>query len=279
MEPYREFYTYTNEGLAIPGSGGVQGVTNIDTDSDFTVVKRCATAVDRRVWLQQTETSTGRNLSNAPLALAAAFGNGRHPFTLPVSKVLKLGSQLSTLYVDYSTILNQVRCAFHGYKTFASPPWPLSLYRAREEFTYAVNFVNPLVDPSGLGVIAAGGTGGPFGVRIQTDADWELDKIAIVHDLAIPAGLDSLATLELKDESYGRRFSDRPVPIENYGATRDLDPEPAGFFPFVLPATRLLRAGSLLSVTVRNLDPANALSIRLMFAGQKLYTATRPSAA
>ena len=273
---YADFYIYTAEALALGASTGILARTNIDTDADFSLMMQTATTIDRRVRIFQTETSTGRSLQDVPAALSACFGDGRRPFRLPTAKTLKQGSSLATLIQDESALLNQVRLAFHGAKVFAQPPFALGSYTAREPFTYTAPFVPVALDPTGIGAIPAGGTG-IYNVRIQNDADFEIEKLAITHDIAIPVGSDTVATIELRDESYGRRFSDRPIPVESLGASRELDPlGTPGHWPYVLPVTKLLRAGSLLSCTVRNLDLANALAMRIAFFGAKLYTPAAP---
>lgn len=267
-----DYFIYTSEALALPAfPGSLVGRTQIDTDADFQALLLTATAIDRRVRFLQVETSTGRQLSDFPASLGTGCGDGRHPFRLPVSKKLKVGTGLATQFWEESGAPNQVRMALHGAKVLTGPPFDPGPIAAREYFSYTAPFVAVAVDPAGIGAIIAGGIG-IYNIRIQPDAHFEADKICIEYDLAIPAGLDSVATIELRDESLGRRFMDRPIPVENLGAARNIDPlGQSAMYPFVFPAPRLLQAGSLLGITVQNLDVANALTMRVTIHGQKLY--------
>jgi hypothetical protein len=269
---FQDFFTYSAEALALAANGTQVLTVQVDTDADFAIVQHVATAIDRRVRLTMQETSTGRQLHDLfPLPLLNLFGDGRHPYRLPVAKLLDRGTSLTIVLTDESGAPNQVRLAFHGLKLLSAAPWAVNTYRFKELFTYGVPFLAAAVDPTGLGVIPAGGTG-QYNVRIQPDADFEWDKLSATYDLAIPAAQDTIATLEIRDESLGRRFMDRPIPVESFSAARFGDPlGPSGFYPYVLPKPKTFRAGSLVSLIVRNQDPANALSIRFSLTGKKCY--------
>lgn len=272
---WKDFFTYSAEALAL-GAGTQQVlITQIDTDADFAVLQNVASAIDRRAHVAQIENSTGRQLHDIQnLPVPNVFGDGRHPYRLPVAKILDLGTALTTVVTDESGAPNQIRFAYHGVKLFQAPPqtWgPLPVYRDYELFHYSANFVALATDPTGLGVIPAGGRV-DFTVRIQPDADFEWNKISITHDIAIPAANDTICTIEIRDESRGVRFMDRPIPVESFGGCRQLDPlGPSGFYPYVLPQPKILRAGTLLTLTLRNQDAANALGIRVTLTGKKSY--------
>jgi hypothetical protein len=269
---FKDFYIYSAQPAAVAGGAAAPtALTNISGQADFEIVSQVATAIDRRVRVQIQDSGSGRTWHDKPsVSLAAWFGDGRQPFHLPVSKILKRGSVISTDITDESGANNRVRLAWIGAKLFPRPPFPRPEYVAREAFTLTVPFVAAAVDRDGLGTIAANGVG-VQPIRIPDGADFEIRKLAIGYDLAIPAGLDTVATILLKDEGGQYQFMDRPIPVESLGGSRFVDPHPAGFFPFVMRTPRLMEGGSVLSVTVNNLDAANALTMRVSFHGAKLY--------
>lgn len=273
---FHDFFVYSAEALALAANGETTFRTNIEPDSDFEIFEQAATALSRNFRTRQVETSSGRQFHDAPLAGAGYYGDGRRPFVLPVTKRLKRASTLLTTIRDESGAPNQVRIAYIGAKIFKRRPFPIPEYVAREFFAYTAPFVPVATDPEGAGAIPANGTG-IFNIRVQEDADFEIRALTITHDIAIPAGSDSVATILLADETYNYRFMDRPIPVENLGAARIVDANPPGFYPFRLRVPKLLRHASILSVTVLNLDGANPLQMRISFFGAKLYQ-TLPAA-
>lgn len=273
MNGFRDFFVYTAEALGLLAGTGVQVRTNIDGDADFDIYRQAATAISRIARAQTFEASSGRTTSDAPLPLAGMYGDGRHPFDLPVTRRLKKASTFITALQDESGAPNQIRVAYIGAKVFKHWPFPRPEYAGKEPFAYVVPFVAAAVDPAGVGVIPAGGTG-VFNIRIQEDADFEIRLWTIVYDLAIPAGSDSVALLTLEDTTYNYRFMDRPVPVENLGGNIQTSADNfSANCPFVLSVPKLVRRGSVLQVTIRNLDAANALSLRMTLHGAKCYTA------
>lgn len=272
---YLDFFIYTAEALALAANGQQTFRTNIDNDADFLIFEQAGTALSRDARIRQAETSSGRLLQDVPVPYAGYFGDGRRPWPLPIKKRLKRASTFTTSFTDESGAPNQLRVAYIGAKDFKHWPFPKPEYVRSELFTYTAPFVPIAMDPEGVGAIPAGGTL-PFTIRIQEDADFEIHTLTIVHDIPIPAGSDSVATIVFQDETYGYRFMDRPVPVENLGGARIIgsppDTTPAGFYPFRLPVPKLIRHGSALSVTVNNLDGVNPLEMRVTFYGAKRYT-------
>ncbi len=269
---FKDFFIHSAQFLAL-GAGATSPVqpTTISEQSDFEVVSQVATAIDRRARVTIQDSGSGRQWHDTPaVSVAGWFGDGRRPFHLPVSKILKGGSVISSTITNESGAPNQLRLAFIGAKLFARPPIPRSEFVARESFTYTVAFVAAATDPAGLGTIAANGVGNG-NIRFQDDAHYEIRKLTITHDLAIPAAQDTVATIMLRDENGPYNLMDRAIPVESLGATRTVDPEPAGFFPFIMRTPKLMKGGSLLSVQVNNQDAVNALSLRISIHGAKLY--------
>ena len=267
---FKDFFVYSAQALALGASGQTLQRTNISEQADFEIVSQVATAIDRRARVSVQDSGSGRQWHDSPVALGAWFGDGRRPFHLPVSKIVKRGSVLQSTIVDESAAANQIRLGWIGAKLFARPPFPRPEYVAREAFTLTAPFVAAAVDPAGQGTIAANGTG-IFNFRFQDDADFEIRKLAILYDLAIPATQDTVATILLKDESAQYQLMDRPIPVESLGGCRFVDAQPAAFFPFVLRTPKLMQKGSVLSIQVNNQDAVNALTMRVSIHGAKLY--------
>lgn len=274
MQPYRDFFIYSAEALALGANAETTQRINIEGDADFEAMLQVASAISRNFRVRQLEASTGRQLHDASLSGAGAFGNGRNPFRLPVVARFKRASSFLNTIRDESGAPNQIRLAYIGAKVFKRWPFPPPVYQARIPFTYTATFVPTATDPDGIGAIAAGQTG-IFNIRTQDDADFEIRKLTIVHDIAIPAASDSVATIQLTDVTYNYRFMDRPIPVESLGGAQITAGVPPGFFAFILPVPKLLRRGSVLSVTIQNLDGASPLQVRVSFYGSKCYT-SRP---
>jgi hypothetical protein len=266
----RDFFIYSAESLAQAGNGAVSVRTNVDSDADFEVYSQAGTAISTLARLTQFEATSGRTLQDVPVPWAGVVGDGRRPFHLPVTKRLKRGSTFLTTFVDESGSTNEFRLAYIGAKIFKQAPFARPEYVAREYFAYSAPFVSAAVDPAGVGTIAAGGTL-PFAIRITEDADFEIRKISLIGNLTVPAASSSVGLMSLEDSTYNYRFMDRPIALESLGYSVATDANRSGFWPFVLREPKLMRRGSLLTVTVQNLDAANALSLRVTLHGSKCY--------
>lgn len=272
--PYEDFFIYSAEALALGANATLNPRINIQTDADFEIYEQAATAISRDFRAKMFETSSGRTQSDFGVPGAGFFGDGRRPFRLPVSKRLKRGSVYQASITDESGAGNQVRVAFIGAKIFRVAPFPRPEYVAREFFTYVAPFVPVAKDPDGVGSIAANGSA-IFNVRIDESADFEIRKLTIVHDIAIPAASDTVATIKIQDASFGYDFMDRPIPVESLGAARITDANPPAMYPFVLRVPKLLQHSTVLTLTVANADTVNPLQIRIALHGAKLFT-SRP---
>jgi hypothetical protein len=267
---FRDFFIYSAEVLAAAGLSTTVARTNIDADADFECYAQSSTQISRLARVTQTESSSGRQMQDGPNPLTGAFSDGRHLFSFPVAKVFKRGSTLISNIVDESGAGNQVRLAYHGAKVFPRWPFPRPEYVARELFSYTVPFVAVATDPFGVGTIAVGGVG-IYTVRIQEDADFEIRKWTITHDQAIPAASDSVALMMLSDESANVQLMDRPIPVESLGGAIFSDADFSANYPYTLRVPKLIRAGNVLTVTVRNLCAA-PLALRMVLWGAKCYS-------
>lgn len=127
--------------------------------------------------------------------------------------------------------------------------------RITQAFTYNADFV-PL---------AASQTA-TVNIQIQSDSDFLVTSVARVATDS-PAQTTALAfmpaTLLITDTGSGRQLMDRATHLENWFGT--------GQFVRVLDQPFFIRASSTLSVTLANLDTANARVIRLAFHGAKVF--------
>lgn len=120
-------------------------------------------------------------------------------------------------------------------------------------FTYGVLF-NPL--PAG-GVLAV-----PTG--IEADSDFILTKLALTaySAAAVPVvNPDYLSVIQ--DSGSGRLFQNQPIHVATLYGTAQL--------PFILPEPQLIKASSVVTITLTNNDPAVAAVVNISLIGFKLF--------
>ena len=133
----------------------------------------------------------------------------------------------------------------------------LSQYAARDFFVY--NSVHSAVAP---------GNSNTQNISFHADADFQLEKLAFLADIAAAGQTASsrvipLATVLITDTGSGRQISDIAFPIPALFGTGEL--------PFVLKQPKVFRARSTISIQVVNFDAANTYNLRLSFIGSKLF--------
>lgn len=122
----RDFFVYgINIGLAT--SATVTAAMQIEADSDFEAQKLTYSAGDAgqtessrvipAVLLQITDTGTGRQMFNTPVAVGALFGDGRIPFILPTSKMFSANATVAFTLTNLS-VATLVRLYLIGSKIF-----------------------------------------------------------------------------------------------------------------------------------------------------------------
>lgn len=115
--------------------------------------------------------------------------------------------------------------------------------------------------------LAAGGSATQI-VNIESDSDFEIQKLMYFADVAAGAQTDSsriipLCTATIVDQSSGRQISSLPTPVTALFGT--------GQEPFILPTPKIFPARSSISVTVANFSVATTYNLRLILAGRKIY--------
>jgi hypothetical protein len=131
--------------------------------------------------------------------------------------------------------------------------------KVKDFFVYHTNFL-----PIAAGVTVTNT------VAVEADSDFLITEIrAIVTDTtnltftATTTGAPLLIALD--DTGSGRRFQNQPVHFnELTGTARQ---------PGYLPFAKLIRANSVVSIQLQNLDPGNAFNVRLGLFGFKVFTA------
>lgn len=125
---------------------------------------------------------------------------------------------------------------------------------AKDFFVYTANFI-----PLGAGATT------PVDVQINNDSNFfVLDCRIAGYQTDNTTKLTTLPVLmSLKDSSSGRDLQDRSVHVDCYTGT--------GQLPGFLPYPKLMLGGSVLTVTLQNLDAGNARNYRVSFFGFKIF--------
>ena len=127
----KDFYIYEEDFTGVANGQSATGNINIQADSDFVIQKlsyfadiagAAQTDANRVVPLmtvQLTDTSSGRQIFEEPVAVAAIFGTGKLPFILPTPKILPARSTFQVEVANFSSgTTYDLRLSFIGYKLF-----------------------------------------------------------------------------------------------------------------------------------------------------------------
>lgn len=141
-----------------------------------------------------------------------------------------------------------------GPQVIAPPP----IATRRDFFVYTVFFDN-------LAPAAASSKA----IQIQSDSDFELQKLTMFADIANASQTAStrvlpLATVQITDTGTGRQLFNSPVAIPAIFGD--------GQIPFILPTTKLFSKNASVSIDVSNFDAASTYDIRLFLIGSKIFT-------
>ncbi len=129
----RDYFTYEMvTTAALAPAGTVPLSVSIDTDSDFFWTKGCvfvdvgnagtteSAKIVPDMTILITDGTTGRAMSNVPVAVPNLFGSAQLPFILPVAKYFGARSliQVTLNNVSGAVTYSSVRLSFHGIKAF-----------------------------------------------------------------------------------------------------------------------------------------------------------------
>jgi hypothetical protein len=132
---------------------------------------------------------------------------------------------------------------------------PSLLKRLKDFFIYGTDFL-----PLGIGATATQTIG------IQGDADFVVVDINLTcTDPATELVFSQPAPLllSLQDQGSGRAFQNIPIHAGNVAGI--------GTLPGYLTYAKLVRANSVIAVTVQNLDGANTYNVRVALSGFKVF--------
>ncbi len=127
----KDFYVYEEDFSALTSGATALGSINIQADSDFVVQKLTyfadiaagaqldSTRIIPLVSIQITDSGSGRNLMEAPVALSNIFGTGELPFILPQPKLFLARSTISISVTNFdAAVTYNLRLSLIGYKVF-----------------------------------------------------------------------------------------------------------------------------------------------------------------
>lgn len=127
----KDFYVYQEDFSGLVFATSATGNINIQADSDFVLQKitffadiaAAAQTDDTRViplvTMQVTDSGSGRNLFESPVAVPSLFGTGELPFILPTPKLFSARSTITIAVANFSVATTyNLRFSFIGYKAF-----------------------------------------------------------------------------------------------------------------------------------------------------------------
>lgn len=127
-------YAYTFEVASLAAGASSQTSINIESDAKFHWL-RCAYFVDLAgaaqtdssrviplVTIQLTDTGSGRQFFDKPIAIPSFFGTGQLPVILPVTQIFAPNSTIKAEFVNFSaaTTYANLRLSMIGFKQFNS---------------------------------------------------------------------------------------------------------------------------------------------------------------
>lgn len=126
----------------------------------------------------------------------------------------------------------------------------------RDFFAYTISFL-----------ALAAGTTQEGSIQIQSDSDFELQKLSQFSDIAAALQTDAtrvlpLVTLQITDTGTGRQMFQAAVPIPALFGD--------GQIPFILPVTKMFSRNASVAFSVANYGPG-AYNVRLVLVGSKIF--------
>ena len=127
----KDFYVYQEDFSALANGTSATGNINIQADSDFVLQKITyfadiaaaaqtdSTRVIPLITMQVTDSGSGRNLFESPVAVPSLFGTGELPFILPTPKLFSARSTITITVANFDAAATyNLRFSFIGYKAF-----------------------------------------------------------------------------------------------------------------------------------------------------------------
>lgn len=127
----KDFFAYEQDFLALVAGGTASGNITIQADSDFRLEKTVyfadiaaagqtfATQVVPLVTVLITDASSGRQLSNSPLAIPALFGVARDPFIWETPHIFAARSTITIAVANFDAANTyNLRLSFLGTKLY-----------------------------------------------------------------------------------------------------------------------------------------------------------------
>ena len=141
-----DYFAYSMD-IDLGASLTAQGQFLVQNDSAFAMVSTCYVATDQSdaaiaelqpfgsglttgitdATILLTDTGSGRQLSDARLAIDTLFGTAQRPFIWPRPKLLPPASTFQASLQNLSAVAMTLRLTFHGYKIFGMGIQQLSI--------------------------------------------------------------------------------------------------------------------------------------------------------
>lgn len=257
---YAKAYAYAHLWETL-GSGavGTRRTFTVDANTAYFEVHRIAALADNlafKVLIQATP--MGEMFMTAPL-FGAALGGGQRPTILSPPWVMPRNTTITGVADDRQLVAaaQNVRIAYIGAKVYTRPIVPERLYTGVKYFEYCANFT---ANDDGAAAIAANQTA-IFSLKVDPDSDFEVQKIVVVSDYQV--------TVQIRTDSDN--WFDTDLRGELLGGSEIETPAlPGGWYPFILPAPRLVSGGSYISTSVTDKSGASN-RCQVIYMGQRLY--------
>jgi len=263
----REFYGLIHQfaaGQAQPALTGGQlnavDTVQVDGSADFLLVGHAAMATSLQAKVQ-FDISGGINFHQDKIFLSG-LGSGYFPQWIDPPRLIPRGTAAFRALVDDRQLVpaaNTIRILHIGMKVLARPR-PALYYESQEPYKYLADFTDQ--GPTGGAIGANKALSLPVG--INSDADFEIQKIAILSDGDLT--LDILATSDTLS------WFSRPCHTQLLGGTTIEAIGPglfSGAWPFRLPGRKFVPAVGAIQVTATDLTGASNRA-QVIFIGRKL---------
>jgi hypothetical protein len=130
--------------------------------------------------------------------------------------------------------------------------------KRRDFFAYPILFSNLTAGNAAQGAI-----------QIQSDSDFELQKLTMFADIAQAAETEAtrvlpLVTVQITDSGTGRKMFSAPVPVPAIMGD--------GRIPFILPSPKVYSPNASITIDVANFAAATDYNLRILLIGAKIFS-------